>query len=77
VDEIKRVFSTVFTRDVRSVEPTKTGLIVGENVRVYKAGDGYELAFLVGTDNGTRSSYIEKLDQANVKYKVATDFTNT
>lgn len=76
MDEIKRVFSTVFTRDVRSVEPTKTGLIVGDNVRVYKGAGGYELAFLIGTDNGTRAQYTAKLDQANVSYKVATDFSN-
>jgi hypothetical protein len=76
VDEIKRVFSNVFTRDVRSIEPTKTGLIVGENVRVYKGASGFELAFLVGTDNNTRAQYTEKLDQHNVVYSVVTDFKN-
>jgi hypothetical protein len=75
VDEIKQVFKTVFTRDVRSIEPTKTGLIVGDSLRVYKEGAGFVLSFLSGTGHDSRRGFTEKLDQHNVNYKVGEDFT--
>lgn len=76
MDEIKRVFSSVFTRDVRSVEPTKTGLIVGDSLRVYKEGEGFVLSFLSGTGHDSRRGFTEKLDQHNVTYTVGEDFSN-
>jgi hypothetical protein len=75
VDEIKRAFSSVFTRDVRAVEPGKVGLIVGDNVRIYKEGNGYRVAFLTGTDLGTRKQITSKLDDNGISYQVGDDFT--
>jgi hypothetical protein len=74
VDEIKNVFRSVFTRDVRAVEPKKTGLIVGENLRVYKEKSGYVISFLKGTDIGSRKQVQDKLDQNRVAYTVGSDF---
>lgn len=74
MDEIKRAFSSVFTRDVRSVEPSKTGLIIGDNLRIYKEGSGYRVAFLRGTDNGSRKQVTSKLDENQIAYTVGDDF---
>ena len=75
MDEIKQVFKTVFTRDVRSVEPNKTGLIVGDSLRVYKEGGKFVLSFLSGTGHDSRRGFTEKLDRHSVNYKVGADFT--
>ncbi len=76
MDEIKRVFNNVFVRDVRTVEPTKKGLIVGDVLRVYDEKAGPTLSFLEGTDRGTRKRYTDKLDQSNVSYVLGKDFTS-
>lgn len=76
MEAIKRAFSHVFTRDVRHVEPTKTGLMVGENVRIYKEGDGYVVSFLKGTDRPSRTQIAERLDMNNVAYTLGKDFSN-
>lgn len=75
MEAIKRVFSNVFTRDVRNVEPTKTGLIVGENLRIYKEGDDYVLSFLKGTPLPARNQITDRLDQNHVSYKPGKDFS--
>ena len=75
LDEIKRVFSSVFPRDIRTVEPSKKGLIFGEVLRVYEEKNGPVLAFLEGTDRNTRKQYTDKLDTSNVKYTVGKDFS--
>ncbi len=75
MDEIKRAFSNVFTRDVRTVEPSKKGLIVGENLRVYEEKSGPVLSFLEGTDKNVRKRITDKLDQSNVRYTVGKDFS--
>ena len=74
MDEIKQIFKNVFPRDVRTVEPTKKGLILGEVLRVYDEKGGPVLAFLKGTDNRTRKQYTDRLDTHNVSYKVGKDF---
>lgn len=74
MDEIKRAFSSVFTRDVRSVEPGKTGLIIGDSLRVYKEGSGYRVAFLRGTGNSARHQVTAKLDENQIAYTVGDDF---
>lgn len=76
IDEIKRVFSNVFPRDVRTVEPAKKGLIFGENLRVYDEAGGPVLSFLEGTDNQIRRQYTDKLDRSDVAYKLGKDFTS-
>jgi len=75
MDEIKRVFSNVFPRDVRTVEPQKKGLIFGEILRIYEEPSGPVLSFLAGTDNPTRKQYTDKLDRSNVSYKLGKDFS--
>ena len=76
MDAVKRAFSNVFTRDVRHVEPTKTGLMLGENTRIYKEGDSYVVSFLKGTDLPTRTKIAERLDMNNVVYTLGKDFSN-
>jgi hypothetical protein len=75
VDEIKSALRPMFTRDLRTVEPTKSGLLVGENLRIYD-GEPYELRFLRGTPTGSRQQLTDKLDQHNVEYKLGSDFSN-
>lgn len=74
MDEIKRVFTHVFTRDVRTVEPKRKGLIVGENLRVYDEPGPAVLSFLKGTDQGARKKVTDKLDEQKVEYKIGDDF---
>ena len=74
MEEIKRAFAPVFCRDLRQVEPSKKGLIVGDSLRVYVEKDNATLRFLRGTDKNTRKQYTEKLDTAGVSYKVGDDF---
>ena len=74
MDEIKRLFKNVFPRDLRTVEPSKKGLILGDVLRVYDEKSGPVLSFLKGTENRTRKQYTERLDQQSVKYTVGKDF---
>ncbi len=74
MDEFKRAFSSVFTRDLRLVEPTKKGLIVGEDLRVYDEPKGAVIRFLRGTGSKRRRDVQERLDGQNVTYTVGDDF---
>ncbi|RMG16303.1 MAG: hypothetical protein D6731_06450 [Planctomycetota bacterium] len=74
MDEIKRVFRNVFTRDVRAFEPNRTGLVIGENLRIYKEGPDYLVSFLRGTDRAARKQTTDRLDQAGVRYRLGPDF---
>ena len=75
MDQIKDALRPMFTRDLRTVEPTKKGLLVGENLRIYDTKP-YELRFLKGTPTQSRQQLTDKLDQHNVEYKVGADFSN-
>ncbi len=75
MEDIKRVLGqSVFLRDVRTVEPGKTGVIVGDALRVYKEGNGYTLRFLRGTEEKTRRQFRERLDQNGISYQEGEDF---
>ncbi len=76
MEEIKRVFGSVFLRDIRTVEPDKKGFLVGDDLRVTEEkGGSYLLRFLKGTPEKTRSQYKTKLDEAKIAFKVGKDFT--
>lgn len=75
MDEIKRIFSNVFPRDIRTVEPSKKGLVLGESLRIYDEGKGgVLLRFLRGTENRVRKTYTDKLETNGITYKVGDDF---
>jgi hypothetical protein len=75
VEDIKRVLGqSVFLRDVRTVEPGKTGVIVGDALRVYKEDSGYTLRFLSGTEEKTRRQFRDRLEQNGISYKEGDDF---
>ena len=74
MDQVKRAFRSIFCRDLRNVEPSKKGLIVGEVLRVYDEPSGTLVAFLKGTDRNTRKQYTDKLDTEGVSYKLTKDF---
>ncbi len=68
---------TLLERGKRGVEPTKKGWIVGESMRIYVDDQGgYTLCFLRGTEEKTKKTYREKLDQARIAYKAGPDFSN-
>ena len=75
MEEIRRAFGGVFLRDVRTVEPSKKGWVVGENLRIYDEGGGYVLSFLRGTDEGQRRQARSKLEGAGISYTVGEDFS--
>jgi hypothetical protein len=75
VDELKRVFGSVFLRDLRTVEPEKKGFLVGDDLRVSEEKTGYVLRFLKGTPEKTRAQYKTKLDENKIAYKIGKDFT--
>ena len=64
----------MFTRDVRTVEPTKKGLIVGEDLRVYDEKDGPVVSFLKGTSHKRRKEVTDRLDTQSVTYSLGKDF---
>ncbi len=76
MDEFKRAFSSVFTRDLRLVDPSKKGLIVGEDLRVYDEPTGAVIRFLRGTPTRRRHDVQERLDGQNVTYSIGDDFEN-
>lgn len=68
---------SIFFRDIRGVEPTKKGWIVGESMRIYVDDQGgYTLCFLRGTEEKTKKTYRDKLDQARIPYKAGPDFSS-
>jgi len=74
--ELKRVMAPIFLRDIRSVEPDKKGFLCGEDLRIYDDGSGnFSLRFLKGTPEKARKTYKDKLDSANITYKVGKDYT--
>ena len=75
MEDIKRAFSHVFTRDVRAVDPTRKGLIVGDSLRVYDEPSGPQLSFLAGTDLPSRQKITNRLDEQGVAYTTGEDFT--
>ena len=74
-DELKRALGSVFLRDVRTVEPKKKGVIVGENLRIYEEKQGFVLSFLRGTDERTRGQFKDKLENAGLSYELGADFS--
>jgi hypothetical protein len=74
-DDLKRVMGSVFLRDIRQVEPDKKGYLCGDDLRIYEEKEGYTLRFLKGTTEKTRKQYREKFEQAQLKYKLGSDFT--
>lgn len=75
MEEIKRAFAPMFLRDIRTVEPDKKGFLVGDDLRIHDEKGTYVLRFLKGTAESTRATYRKKLDEAQIAYKVAKDFT--
>ena len=74
-DELKRALGSVFLRDVRTIEPKKKGVIVGENLRLYEEKKGFVLSFLRGTDERTRGQFKDKLETAGLSYSLGDDFS--
>ena len=75
MDELKRVLGSVFLRDLRTVEPDKKGVLVGEDLRIYEEKSGFVLRFLKGTPVSTRAKYKSKLDEGSIAFKLGKDYT--
>jgi hypothetical protein len=75
VEDLRRVLGSVFLRDLRTVEPEKKGLLVGDDLRIHEEKGAYVLRFLKGTPESTRAKYRTKLDEGSIPYKVGKDFT--
>ena len=77
MEDIKRALgSTIFLRDLARVDPTKKGLVVGDNLRIIQdPAKGYVLSFLRGTDEKTRKQYRDKLELSKIAFKLGEDFT--
>ena len=76
-EDLKRVLSPLMLRDIRSVEPDKTGYIAGDSIRIYtdaKAEGEYQVTFITGTDKRTKDQYAKKLEEGRIKFKVVKDF---
>ena len=73
-DDLKRALGSVFLRDIRTLDPKRNGVIVGENLRIYEEKSGYVLSFLLGTDERVRGSFKEKLETAGLAYSIGDDF---
>ncbi len=86
MEDLRRVLGSVFLRDLRTVEPDRKGLLVGDDLRIHEESGGpgagppnkktaYVLRFLKGTPESTRAKYRTKLDEGSIAYKVGKDFT--
>ena len=75
MEELRRVLGSVFLRDLRTIEPDKKGLLVGDDLRIHEEKGGYVLRFLKGTPESTRAKYRTKLEESSIAYKLGKDFT--
>ena len=74
LDELKKGLGLTFAKDLSRLDPTKKGIGIGENVRIYEVEGGFEVRFLLGIPPGMRAPTLTRLDQIKATYTVGKDF---